>query len=259
MRERTFDGSRVLVTGAAAGIGAAIVQAFLAEGARVAITDVDADAAETLAQRVGSGARAWQLDVTNGIQIASVFAEVVSTFGDIDVVVANAGVSTMRAVVDLGEDEWDFNMDVNAKGVFLTDQAAARHFIARGQGGRIINTASMAGKVGAPYLAHYSASKFAVVGFTQALARELGPHGITVNSVCPGFVVTAMQDREVAWEAKLRGMTVDAVRAAYVTEVPLGRLETPEDVAGAVLFLASDAASYITGEALNVTGGARMD
>ena len=259
MSTRMFEGSRVLVTGAAAGIGAAIVQAFVAEGARVAITDIDADAAEALAQRFGGEAQAWQLDVTNGSQVAAVFAQVLDAFGDIDVVVANAGISTMRAVVDLAEDEWDSNMDVNAKGVFLTDQAAARHFIARGKGGRIVNTASMAGKIGAPYLAHYSASKFAVVGFTQALARELGPHGITVNSVCPGFVVTAMQDREVAWEAKLRGMTTDEVRAAYVAEVPLGRLETPEDVAGAVLFLASDAASYVTGEALNVTGGARMD
>jgi NAD(P)-dependent dehydrogenase (short-subunit alcohol dehydrogenase family) len=123
----------------------------------------------------------------------------------------------------------------------------------------IINTASLAGKQGAPLLAHYAASKFAVVGFTQSLAREVAGHGIRVNCVCPGFVRTSMQDREVIWEAKLRGMTPEAVREEYLALTPLGRLEEPEDVADAVVFLASDAARFVTGEALNVTGGVRMD
>jgi meso-butanediol dehydrogenase / (S,S)-butanediol dehydrogenase / diacetyl reductase len=254
-----FAGARVFVTGGAVGIGASIVRELAREGARVAVTDVDVEAAQLLAERVGGGARAWHLDVTDGQETAAVFKEVVEAFGGVDVVIANAGVSSMRAVVDLSEEEWDHNLAVNAKGVFLTNQAAARYFVGRGEGGRIVNTASMAGKIGAPLLAHYSASKFAVVGFTQALARELGPHGVTVNCVCPGFVVTGMQDREVVWEAHLRGITPEDVREGYLREVPLGRLETPEDVARAVLFLASDDAAYITGEALNVTGGARMD
>jgi NAD(P)-dependent dehydrogenase (short-subunit alcohol dehydrogenase family) len=165
----------------------------------------------------------------------------------------------MNRVVDLTEAEWDHNLAVNAKGVFLTNQAAVRHFLASGVRGVIINTASLAGKQGAPLLAHYAASKFAVVGFTQSLAREVAVHGIRVNCVCPGFVRSSMQDREVIWEAELRAMTPEAVREEYQALTPLGRLEEPEDVADAVVFLASDAARFITVEALNVTGGVRMD
>ena len=150
-------------------------------------------------------------------------------------------------------------MAVNAKGVFLTNRAAVRHWLRAGAQGVIVNTASLAGKQGVPLLAHYAASKFAVVGFTQSLAREVAGHGIRVNCVCPGFVRTAMQERELVWEAGLRSMTPDTVRDEYVALTPLGRLEEPEDVADAVVFLASDAARFITGEALNVTGGVRMD
>ena len=165
----------------------------------------------------------------------------------------------MAAVVDLTEEEWDHNMAVNAKGVFLTDRAAVRLWQAEGTKGVIVNTASLAAKQGAPLLAHYSASKFAVLGFTQALAREVAPLGIRVNCVCPGFVRTPMQDRELVWEAKLRGMTVEQVRDEYVSLTPLGRIEEPEDVADAVVFLCSDLAPFVTGEALNVTGGVRTD
>ncbi len=122
-----------------------------------------------------------------------------------------------------------------------------------------MNTASLAGKSGAPWLAHYSASKFAVIGFTQGLAREVAGAGIRVNCVCPGFVRTAMQARELEWEAELRGMTPMTVLEDYVAQTPLGRIEEPEDVANAVLYLASDLSGFVTGEALNVTGGVRMD
>jgi NAD(P)-dependent dehydrogenase (short-subunit alcohol dehydrogenase family) len=165
----------------------------------------------------------------------------------------------MNPTVDLTEAEWDANMDVNAKGVFLTNQAAVRRWIATGHKGVIVNTASLAGKLGAPLLAHYSASKFAVVGFTQALAREMGPHGIRVNCICPGFVKTSMQEREVGWEAKLRGMTAEAVLQEYVSLTPLGRLQVAEDVADIVLFLASDLSRFLTGEAINASGGVTMD
>ena len=256
---RRFEGQGVFVTGAAHGIGAAIVRAFAGEGACVAITDLDGEAAEALAADLGAGCRAWALDVTRAGDVGHVFEEAVTAIGPISVVVANAGVSTMNPVIDLTEDEWDFNMDVNAKGVFLPNQAAVRHFLSRGMGGSIVNTASLAGKVGAPLLAHYSASKFAVVGFTQALAREMAKQGIRVNAVCPGYVVTGMQDREVVWEGVLRGLTPDEVRAQYLSETPLGRLARPEDVARVVVFLASDDADYMTGQAINVTGGIRMD
>ncbi len=152
------------------------------------------------------------------------------------------------------DEEWDFNFDVNARGIFLTNQIAARQFVAQGQG-VIVNTASLAAKVGAPLLAHYSASKFAVLGWTQALARELAPKGIRVNAVCPGFVKTGMQSREVEWEAELRSVTPERVIEDYIAQTPLGRLETPEDVADVVTFLCSDAARFMTGQGVNVTGG----
>jgi NAD(P)-dependent dehydrogenase (short-subunit alcohol dehydrogenase family) len=139
--------------------------------------------------------------------------------------------------------------------VFLTNQIAARYFLASGTKGVIVNTASLAAKIGAPLLAHYSASKFAVLGWTQALARELAPNGIRVNAVCPGFVKTSMQSREVEWEAELRGITPEQVIADYVSQTPLGRLEEPEDVAEVVVFLCSDGARFMTGQGINVTGG----
>lgn len=248
----------VLVTGAATGIGAAIARRFWEYGARVSITDRDGGAARALAERL-SGTRSDVLDVTDEAATAQALDDARRAFGAVDVVIANAGVSSMRAVVDLSVEDWDHNMAVNAKGVFLTNRAAVRQFLETGKKGVIVNTASMAAKVGAPFLAHYSASKFAVVGFTQALAREVAEHGIRVNAVCPGYVVTGMQERELEWEAELRGVTVDDVRRMYLDDVPLGRLETPEDVAKVVHFLAADEAAYMTGQAINVTGGARMD
>lgn len=248
----------VLITGGANGIGLASAAAFLAAGCRVAITDIDGAAAESAASGHGDRAVGLAADVTDRGSLAAAFAAAEEAIGPIDVVHANAGVSSMKRALDLTEADWDFNLDVNAKGVFLTNQIAVRHFLDRGIAGCIVNTASLAAKVGAPLLAHYSASKFAVVGWTQALAREHADDGIRVNAVCPGFVRTPMQDREVAWEAALTGQTPDAVRRAYVDQTPLGRLEEPEDVAGVVVFLASDAARFMTGQAINVTGGVYM-
>jgi NAD(P)-dependent dehydrogenase (short-subunit alcohol dehydrogenase family) len=199
------------------------------------------------------------LDVTSAEETERIFDEAEKFLGPLDLVIANAGVSSMRRVVDLSEKDWDFNMDVNAKGVFLTNREAVRRFLASGTKGRIVNTASLAGKTGVPLLAHYAASKFAVVGFTQSLAKEVAADGIRVNAVCPGFVRTSMQEREIAWEAELRGMTAAAVREEYVALTPLGRMEEPEDVAKAVIFLASDLSGFITGESINVTGGVLTD
>ena len=172
-------GRRALVTGAATGIGRAIVEAFVREGARVAVTDIDLDGARDLAESLGEGTRAYRLDVTDAAETASVFRAAAAWMGGLDLLAANAGISTMNPVVDLTEEEWDSNMAVNAKGVFLSNREAVRHFVAAGETGTIVNTASLAGKIGAPLLAHYAASKFAVVGFTQSLAREVGEHGIS--------------------------------------------------------------------------------
>lgn len=246
------------MTGAANGIGRATAAAFARQGDTVAIGDIDEAGAARVAAEVGGGAVPVRIDVTDRSSVDAAFAAVEQELGPVDVLHANAGVSTMRRAVDLTDEDWDFNFRVNAKGVFFTNQAMARRLLESGRAGTIVNTASLAAKVGAPLLAHYSASKFAVVGWTQALARELAPRGIRVNAVCPGFVKTPMQDREIAWEAELLGSTPEAVLQSYIDQTPLGRIETPEDVADVVCFLASDAARFMTGQAINVTGGVYM-
>jgi NAD(P)-dependent dehydrogenase (short-subunit alcohol dehydrogenase family) len=166
----------------------------------------------------------------------------------------------MTPFLEVSGQQLSRTLAVNLEGVFVCGQAAAGAMVAAGRPGRIVNVASMAGKQGrVPFLSDYVASKFGVVGLTQAMAFELAPHRITVNSVCPGYVATPMQDRELEWEAGLRGSTPDAVRRLWIGDTPLGRLEQPEDVARAVAFLASDDAGFITGEALAVNGGAYMD
>ncbi|MGF1627386.1 MAG: SDR family NAD(P)-dependent oxidoreductase [Alphaproteobacteria bacterium] len=249
---------RALVTGAGSGIGRAIAMALADAGARVAVTDMDGAAARAVAGEIGDSAIAEQLDVTDAASIAAGFDAAEAAFGSIDIICANAGVSRMKHFLDVSEADWAFTMDVNAKGVFLTDQEAVRRFLAAGTKGVIVNTASLAGKVGDAVLVDYTASKFAVVGLTQAVAKSVARHGIRVNCVCPGFVRTAMQERELVWEAELRGTTPEAVRRGYVDATPLGRIEEPEDVADVVLFLASDAARFMTGQAINVTGGVYM-
>jgi NAD(P)-dependent dehydrogenase (short-subunit alcohol dehydrogenase family) len=260
MATSVFDlaGRRALVTGGGSGIGAAIVRRLDKAGSQIVVADIDKIRAEALAASLTAGT-AVAMDVRDRAAVERGVQEAIAALGGIDLLVANAGVSTMRRAVDLTDEEWDYNFDVNARGVFLTNQVVCRHFLAERRNGVIVNTASLAAKVGAPLLAHYSASKFAVLGWTQALAREMAPHGIRVNAVCPGFVRTSMQEREIVWEAELRGMTPDAVLAEYVSLTPLGRIEEPEDVADVVLFLASDAARFMTGQGINVTGGVRMD
>jgi meso-butanediol dehydrogenase / (S,S)-butanediol dehydrogenase / diacetyl reductase len=251
-------GKTALITGGATGIGRAIAAALVAHGVRVVIADINLDAATETAQQLAPDALAVHMNVTQRASVTAGFEEVLAKAGGCDLLVANAGVSSMKPALDLTDEDWDFNFDVNARGVFLVNQAACRHFVAAGVQGVICNTASLAGKVGAPLLAHYSASKFAVLGWTQALAREMAKHGIRVNAVCPGFVRTGMQSREVIWEADLRDMTPQEVLNEYIAQTPLGRLEEPEDIAGLVVFLLSDAARFMTGQGVNVTGGVYM-
>jgi NAD(P)-dependent dehydrogenase (short-subunit alcohol dehydrogenase family) len=250
-------GKRAFVTGGAHGIGRAIAHALARSGVRVAIADLDAETADRTATEIGAETVAVEIDVRERASVERAFNEALKHLGGCDICIANAGVSTMQRALDLTDADWDFNFAVNARGIFLTNQIAARHFVAEGAG-CIVNTASLAAKVGAPLLAHYSASKFAVLGWTQALARELAPKGVRVNAVCPGFVKTGMQAREIAWEARLRNISAQQVVDEYVAQTPLGRLEEPEDVADVVVFLCSDKARFMTGQAINVTGGVYM-
>src|ERR1700731_344637 len=215
---------RAFVTGGANGIGRAIAQALARSGVKLAIADVDGEAAQRTAKEIGENAIAVEIDVRARVSVERAFSEALKLLGGCDICIANAGVSTMSHALDLTDADWDFNFAVNARGIFLTNQIAARHFVAQ-SAGCIVNTASLAAKVGAPLLAHYSASKFAVFGWSQALARELAPRGIRVNAVCPGFVKTGMQAREIEWEARLRKVSPERVVDEYVAQTPLGRLE----------------------------------
>jgi meso-butanediol dehydrogenase/(S,S)-butanediol dehydrogenase/diacetyl reductase len=249
-----------VVTGAGSGIGAAIARELSRRGFSVVATDVDGQtAAATVASLDGEG---WSevLDVTDANAAARLADAVAERHGRLDVWCSNAGISHMHAFTEVSEADLDRTLAINLKGVFVCGQAAARTMRRLGQGGVIVNTASMAGKQGrVPYLSDYVASKFGVVGLTQAMAFELAADSIRVNCVCPGFVATAMQERELAWEAELRGVAPEDVEQLWVADTPMGRLEQPEDVARAVAFLAGEDAGFITGEALAVNGGAFMD
>ena len=252
-----LSGRRAFVTGGAHGIGRAIAAALARSGVKIAIADIDGEGASRTAREIGADSVAVKVDVRERVSVERAFGEALAQLGGCEILIANAGVSTMNHALELTDEEWDFNFAVNARGIFLANQIAARHFVSQGAG-CIVNTASLAAKVGAPLLAHYSASKFAVLGWTQALARELAPKGVRVNAVCPGFVSTAMQAREIEWESRLRNVSAQRVVDDYGAQTPLGRLEQPEDVADVVLFLCSDHARFMTGQGINVTGGVYM-
>lgn len=256
-----FENKVVLITGSARGIGRAITQVFADEGAILALLDLDDKELEKVQKEIESPGRQikiYKLDVTKETMVRDVVENVIKDFGTIDILINNAGVSTMNYFWDLTEKEWDFNMEVNTKGVWLTSKYVVPYMMANKKG-KIVNTASMAGKMGAPLEAHYAASKFGVIGFTQAAALELAPYGINMNCVCPGFVKTSMQEREAIWEAKLKGAKdSEEILNGYIKQTPLGRLCYPEDVAKVVAFLASSDADFMTGQAINITGGACM-
>jgi NAD(P)-dependent dehydrogenase (short-subunit alcohol dehydrogenase family) len=255
-----FEGSGVLVTGGAAGMGRAIASAFLAEGANVVIADINEDrVAQTASELDSSGSKVSSLgvDVTNEEQVGEMIRRGDEVLGGIDVLVNNAGVITMDKITDVTEKDWDFVMDVNAKGVFLCVKAVIPGMLERG-GGKIVNIASQAGKRGYKLFAHYCASKAAVIVFSKGVALEVAPT-IRVNCVCPGIVNTEMMDREYVWEEEMTGESQEAIKERWMSGIPMGRFQEPEHVARVAMFLASDDSSEMTGQAINVTGGMVME
>jgi NAD(P)-dependent dehydrogenase (short-subunit alcohol dehydrogenase family) len=249
---RILDGRVALVTGAASGIGRAIAGAFVQAGARVALVDVDAaigTAATQAIAREGGCAVFIPADVSRSVDCRGAVDRVVEAFGRLDVVVNNAGIIRRADVVELPEEEWDRVMAVNVKSVFLLSKFAVP-VMTRGGGGAIVNVSSGWGLVGGPRAVSYCASKGAVVLLTRAMAIDHGPAGIRVNCVCPGDTSTNM----LRTEALQLGEPLDQFLAGSAKR-PLGRIGRPEEIAQAVLYLASDAASFVTGATLVVDGG----
>lgn len=259
-----LGGRSVLVTGAGRGIGAAMARAMAATGGRLTIADIDGAAAESVAAGIraeGGSAVAVHTDVTRRDSVQAMIAAAVEAHGRLDVIFNNAGIAQTRPFLSITEDDWHRVMDVNGLGVLIGMQEAIKQFLAQGKdatgfAGRIVNTASIAGKQGYEPLAHYCASKFGVVALTQAAARAFGKDGISANAICPGVVATEM------WKVIDKGFKDEGLTSrdneafeTFSAGILLGRPSAAEDLAGVAIFLASPASDYMTGQSLVVDGG----
>jgi len=256
-----FEGKTVVVTGGSRGIGAAIARRFAREGASVLISANEAAAEKVAAEIVAHGgkAAAFIADVTKRADVVALYDEAERVFGAVDVSIQNAGVITIAKIEDMTEAEWDNVMAVNTKGVFLCCQEAIRRMRKDRHGGRLINTASGQARQGFIFTPHYAASKFGVVGITQSLAKEVAKERITVNAICPGIIDTDMWAyNDQAWGRLLGDYKPGELMAEWVRNIPMGRAGTGDDVASLVAFLASEDATYITGQTINVDGGLIM-
>ncbi len=240
-----LTGRRAVITGAARGIGAEIARTFHREGADLVLLDLAADEVAAVAASLGAGSLC--VDLADAPATVKAVEQAIVTLGGIDILVNNAGILNTAPLLELTVENWDLTFDINVRAMFVTTQVASRSMMSRGRG-TIINMASMGGKIGSPNQAHYAASKAAVISLTRVAAMELGPYNITVNCICPGFVLTEMG-------AATR--TPEMV-STWSAKSPLGRLAETADVANMALFLASDEASYCTGQAMNVSGGMVM-
>ncbi|WP_425104216.1 glucose 1-dehydrogenase [Ancylobacter sp.] len=249
----------IVITGATGGIGAAIARALAADGAAITVADLAQDAADRLASEItaaGGKAIGVAVDVRERAQVRAMLDKAADAFGRVDVLFNNAGVAQTRPFLDITEEDWRFVTDVNALGVLLGMQEAVKTFRSQGGGGKIINTASIAAKQGYEPLAHYCASKFAVVAMTQAAARAFGKEGITANCFCPGVVATPMWDviDKGFRDNKLTTKENEAFDTFAATAV-LGRASQPNDLVGVARYLASSDSDFMTGQSLMVDGG----
>lgn len=248
-------GKVAVVTGGARGIGAAIVEAYAAEGATVAIADLAQEDGERLAAKLGNKAFFVTLDVTKQASIDAMVKTVVAKAGGIDILVNNAAVFDLAPIVEVTEKSWNFLFDVNVKGLFFTLQAVARQMIAQGRGGKIINMASQAGRRGEALVSVYCATKASVISLTQSAGLDLIKYRINVNGIAPGVVDTPMWGEVDALFAKYEKRPLGEKKRLVGEAVPFGRMGKPADHSGAAVFLASPDADYVVAQTLNVDGG----
>lgn len=258
--DHSSNARAALVTGAARGIGRGIVLRLADDGLDVAVADLASmrDETERVVEQVRAAGRrsvAIDVDVSKPADVDAMLRTTVAAFDRLDVMVANAGVAHVAPLLEVTAEEFDELMAVNLRGVFLCYNAAARQMIAQGEGGKIIGAASIAAHKGFAMLGHYSASKWAVRGLTQAAAQEWAPHGITVNAYCPGIVGTKMWDYIDEKLAEAEGLQKGEAIAKFSELITLGRVETPDDVAAFVSYLASRDSDYMTGQSVMIDGG----
>jgi sorbitol-6-phosphate 2-dehydrogenase len=258
-----LEGKSAIVTGAAQGLGEAIARRLAIEGCNVLIADVNAEKAEAAAAAIveatGQRAIGKKVDVTDADGCAIMVEEAVAAFGKLDILVANAGILKAGDITEMDPNDWRRVLEVNLTGYFLCAQAAAR-VMREQKSGSIVQINSKSGKKGSFKNSAYAASKFGGIGLTQSIALDLAPDGVRVNAICPGNLLdgTLWQNSLFDQYAQTQGLTPEQVRAKYESQVPLGRGATYDDVSGVVVFLCSDDASYMTGQAINVTGGQEM-
>jgi NAD(P)-dependent dehydrogenase (short-subunit alcohol dehydrogenase family) len=253
-----LKGKSALITGAARGIGRAFAEAYVREGATVAIGDINLDAAMKTAEEIGASAYAVSLDVTNPTSIEAAVKAVEQKAGGLDILINNAALFDLAPIVDITQASYDRLFSVNVAGTLFTLQAAARSMIARGKGGRIINMASQAGRRGEPLVAVYCATKAAVISLTQSAGLDLIRHGINVNAIAPGVVDGEHWDGVDALFAKYENRPKGEKKKLVGEAVPFGRMGTAQDLTGMAIFLASEEAEYIVAQTYNVDGGQWM-
>jgi len=249
------SGKTAVVTGGANGIGRGIVERLHADGANVVIADIDMASATALADTLGANAQAIETDVREEAALSSCVTQAVEQFGDLNIMVNNAGYIMFSPIVETAAEDWRRMMDVNINGIFLGTKVGAQQMIAQGRGGIIVNASSGGGRKGVPNFAHYCATKAAIIMMSQAAAGELAPHRIRVNCYTPGHVETPMMSGLLDKIAGAQDLTRDDAYQALKDEVPWGRWGKVEDVAAAVSWLACDDAEYITGQCIAMNGG----
>ncbi len=250
-----LDHRSAIITGAARGIGASFAAAYAAEGATVAVADIDIARAEHTASEIGSAAYALHLDVTDQESIDSAVASAVERTGGVDILVNNAALFDLAPIVEIERASFDRLFAVNVAGTLFMTQAVAKHMIDAGRAGKIINMASQAGRRGEPLVAVYCATKAAVISLTQSSALNLIPHGINVNAIAPGVVDGEHWDGVDALFARYEGLVVGEKKRQVGAAVPIGRMATADDLVGMAVFLASSDSDYVVAQTYNVDGG----
>ncbi|PBP32568.1 sorbitol dehydrogenase [Pseudomonas syringae] len=252
---KRLEGKSALITGSARGIGRAFAQAYIHEGARVAIADIDLQRAQATATELGPNAYAVRMDVTDQSSIDQAIAAVVAQTGKLDILINNAALFDLAPIVDITRDSYERLFSINVGGTLFTLQAAAKQMIAQGHGGRIINMASQAGRRGEALVAVYCATKAAVISLTQSAGLDLIKHGINVNAIAPGVVDGEHWDGVDALFARYENRPLGEKKRLVGEQVPFGRMGTADDLAGMAIFLASADSEYVVAQTYNVDGG----